>query len=60
MVLHQMGDLQVFVRDRVELPDQAERHLVVEILPLASHRLMRFGEQHNDMACSGLEGNLPD
>src|SRR5262249_6769545 len=44
VVLHPVGDLHVFVRDRVVVTDELERGLMLEILPLAAHGLMCFGE----------------
>jgi hypothetical protein len=45
MVLHHVGRLQIFVIDRVVLAHQLDRCLMLEILPLAFHRLMRLGQQ---------------
>src|SRR5260221_12981302 len=45
VILEHVGRLQVFVIDGVVLAYEGERRLVMEVLPLAPHCLMRFGEQ---------------
>src|SRR5215831_13414012 len=43
--LKHIGRLQVLVVDRVVLPDESERFLVVEVLRRPTHLLMRLGKQ---------------
>ena len=49
-----LADLQVFVIDRIELAHQLERGFVLEVVPLALHLLMRFGEQLHRLTCRRL------
>ena len=63
VVPYHIGDLQVFQIDRVVGPEQRQRRLVVEVLSLASHPLMRLGQQGHRLAprhtsVRGLEGAL--
>ena len=63
VMLHQVGGLEVLVTDRVVLAYQRQRRLVVEVLSLASHPLMRLGQQGHRLAprhtsVRGLEGAL--
>jgi hypothetical protein len=50
MVPEHVGRLQVLVIDRVVLPNQRQRCLVMEVCSLASHLLVRFGEQLDRLA----------
>jgi hypothetical protein len=43
VILEHVGRLQGFTIDRVVAPDERQRRLAVELLPLPPHRLMRFG-----------------
>jgi hypothetical protein len=45
VVLDHIADLQIFVIDGVVLAHECERRLMVKVPPLASHLLMRFGQQ---------------
>jgi hypothetical protein len=44
VILDHVGRLQIFMIDRVIGAYQRQRRLMVEVLSLASHRLMRLGE----------------
>jgi hypothetical protein len=44
VIPHHVGRLEVFVIDRIMLLNERQRGLVVEVLPLASHLLIRLGE----------------
>jgi hypothetical protein len=50
MVPEQVGRPQVLVIDRVVLPDEYQCRLVVEVLPLPTHRLMRLRKQLHGLA----------
>ena len=50
VILHHVGGLEILVIDRVVLTHKCERRLVVKVAPLASHRLMRLGEQCDRLA----------
>jgi hypothetical protein len=45
VMLEQVGDLQILMIDHIEMAHHMERGFVLEVLPLALHLLMRFGEQ---------------
>jgi hypothetical protein len=49
-MLHQVGGLEVLVRDRVVLADELECALVVNVLPLAPDLLMRLGQDLHRLA----------
>jgi hypothetical protein len=49
-VLEHVGRLQVFVIDHIVRANERKRRLVVEVLPLAAHRLMRFRQQLHGLA----------
>jgi hypothetical protein len=50
VIPEQVGRLQVPMKDRVVLPDESERYLVVEVLAFPTHFLMRLGEQTHRLA----------
>ncbi len=49
-ILHHVGGLEILVIDRVVLTHECVRRLVVKVAPLASHRLVRFGEECDRLA----------
>src|SRR5260221_8354590 len=50
VVPHQVGHLQVFVIDRVVLPDQRKRLLMMEVLPYPADRLMGLRQELDRLA----------
>ena len=50
VMLHHVGRLEIFVIDHIIGAYEGERRLVVKVAPLASHRLVRFGEECDRLA----------
>jgi hypothetical protein len=50
VILEQVGRLQLFVIDRIVLPHQRQRRLMVKILPLTAHLLVRLRQQRHGFA----------
>ena len=61
MVLEHVGDLQIFMIDRVEMSHQLQRCFVLEVLPLMPHLVVRFGKQLHCLApaVAPFFGELP-
>ena len=52
VILAPVGRLPIFVRDRVVLLSEMKRGFLLEVLPLALHRLVRLGQESHGLTAA--------